>query len=146
MNYNKQNVEELVKKAQEGHAESFGKLYDIFLPQIYKFIFYKVLHKELAEDLCEDFFFKAWKNILTYKKTQHQFSSWLYRIASNTVIDYMRKENITVELLADEIPDEKIDTIKCVDNFFNKQRIEKALTKLPETQKEVIILKYFDDL
>ena len=143
---NQKNIDKLVEAAQNGNVEAFGDLYDIFLAEIYRFVYYKVLHKEIAEDLTEDIFFKVWQNLNKYKKTQFKFSSWLYRVAHNTVIDYVRKENIFIEEIDPNLSDEKTCTKKNTENYFNHKILTKVLQSLPENQKEAVILKYINDL
>ena len=143
---NEKKIDGLIKKAQEGDTNSFGEIYDIYLNNIYQFIFYKVTHKEIAEDLTEESFFKAWVNLKKYKKQSCPFSSWLYRISNNTVIDYLRKEKIKTEELMDEMPDKNMSAKKDAEQYYNQKLLKKALSKLPNTQKEVIILKYINEL
>jgi RNA polymerase sigma-70 factor, ECF subfamily len=143
---NQAKINGLVKKMQAGDTEAFGEIYDIFLSDIYRFIYYKVTHKELAEDLTEDTFFKAWQKIDKYKKTKHPFSAWLYRIAHNTVIDYLRKEKISIDEIVEEIKDERMNSQQSTELYFNQQFLQRALVKLPESQREAIILKYVNDL
>ncbi len=139
-------IDGIVKKFQNGDTEAFGEIYDIYLTDIYRFIYYKVTHKEIAEDLTEDAFFKAWNNIDKYQKTKYPFSSWLYRIANNTVIDYLRKENISIDELVDEIKDDRVNVAESANGYFDQVLLQKALVQLPENQREAIILKYVNDL
>lgn len=140
------HIDGLVLKAQSGDVDAFGAIYDIFLTDIYRFLFYKVTHKELAEDLTEDTFLKIWENIGKYTKTKFPFSAWLYRIAHNTLVDYLRKEKIAIEELVEEIHDERMDTAEFAKEHFNQQMLQRALSTLPDSQREVIILKYVNDL
>jgi len=138
-------IDGLIEKVRKGDTESFGEIYDILLSDIYRFIFYKVSHKETAEDLTEDTFFKIWQNLDKYEKTEVPFTSWAYRIAYNTVIDHTRKDKQIVEII-EEIHDEDMSTSREAEQFYNQKILERALTHLPETQKEVVILKYVNDL
>ena len=85
-----------IKKAKSGNQEAFGALYDHYLPSIYRFILLKVSNRAEAEDLSHEVFLSAWKNIPGYKDKGFPFSSWLYQIARNAVIDFYRtsKKNI----------------------------------------------------
>src|SRR3989338_5755556 len=76
---------QLIRQAQRGNAESFGELYDHYLPKIYRYIFAKVSHREHAEDIAHEVFLAAWKNLPGYRMRGFPFSSWLYRIARNEV-------------------------------------------------------------
>ena len=143
---NKKHVEDLVQKSQAGETQAFGEIYDIYIDDIYRFIFYKVGQREVAEDLTEDTFFKAWQKLDSFSQTKHPFSSWLYRIAKNTVIDYFRKERVNIEELQIDIADEKVDTKKHTEQYFNQQHLQEALSKIPEKQREVVVLRYVNEL
>lgn len=138
-------IDGLVKRCQDGDNEAFGEVYDIYLDEIYRFVFYKVSHKELAEDLTEDTFFKAWTKIDSYKKTDVKFSAWLYRIANNTIIDHLRKEKVHIEEIVEEIKDERMNTKDLTEESLNQQMLQRALKTLPDSQREVVILKYVND-
>ena len=56
----------LVARAKEGEAEAFGLLYDFYMPRIYRFVLFKVGHREEAEDLTHQVFLKAWENVEKY--------------------------------------------------------------------------------
>ncbi|MBT4937017.1 RNA polymerase sigma factor [Candidatus Peregrinibacteria bacterium] len=146
MSVNKKHIESLVKKAQEGEAQAFGEIYDIYIEDIYRFVFYKVGQREIAEDLTEDSFLKAWEKLDTFEQTKHPFSSWLYRIAKNKVIDYFRKEKVSIEELNIDIADERMETKKSAEQYFNQKLLQKSLVHLPETQREVVVLRYVNEL
>lgn len=84
--------ERLIKEAQSGKAEAFGKLYDDHISRIYRFILLKVSRKTDAEDITHQVFLSAWQNIRSYKIQGNPFSSWLYKIAHNAVIDFYRTQ------------------------------------------------------
>src|ERR1700690_2325323 len=90
----------LLAKAKKGEDAAFGDLYNLYFKKIYQFIYYRVGHKEVAEDLAEDVFLKAFTKISSINQSG-AFSGWLYQIARNQVIDYYRQKKLTVNL--DEI-------------------------------------------
>lgn len=139
------SVEEILTRCRAGDTEAFGEIYDIFLPEIYRFILYKVHNKELAEDLTEDTFLKAFKEIHSYKDIKKSFSAWLYKIASNRVIDHIRKESVLFQDLSLDIADESMNTQKNTSEKINFEWIQKALLRLPETQREAVILKFINE-
>ena len=79
----------IILDCQSGNVERFSELYNIYIGKIYKFIYFKTLHKQTAEDLTSEVFFKVLKNINKFS-TKYRFSPWIYKIAQNTVIDYFR--------------------------------------------------------
>src|ERR1700722_1235517 len=94
---NSQTLRNLVEKVQAGQSEAFGQIYNLYFEKVYRFIFYRVSHKELAEDLAEEVFLKIQKKINGVKEAQ-AFEGWMYQIARNTVIDYYRSKKTLVSL------------------------------------------------
>jgi RNA polymerase sigma-70 factor (ECF subfamily) len=137
-----------IKKAKDGEVEAFGLLYEHYMPKIYRFVLLKVSHREEAEDLTHQTFLKAWESIEQYDFQGYPFSSWLYRIARNTVIDHYRKsrpqsslEETNIDLIADNPPlGEGLDKKK------NLESILKVIQKLKDTEKEVVIMRFIEDL
>src|SRR3989338_1073160 len=105
-----QRIEELVKKSQEGDSDAFGSLYEQFITPIYRYIYYRVGADE-TEDLTEMVFLKAWENIKQYHFGVHSFSSWIFRIAHNVIIDHYRLNKYRTEELFDNIHDKSIEAM-----------------------------------
>src|SRR4051812_2939677 len=76
----------LIVKAKQGQEGAFAEIYNLYFKKIYKFIYFRVSHKEIAEDLAEDVFIKALSKISSINQNS-SFEGWLYQIARNTVID-----------------------------------------------------------
>jgi len=138
----------LVARAKEGEAEAFGLLYDFYMPRIYRFVLFKVSQREEAEDLTHQTFLKAWENIERYESRGHPFSSWLYRIAKNTVIDSYRKsspqlsiENISSDLLIEESTSERD-----VESKLEWDKLLVGIRELSEVEQDVLIMRFVDDL
>ena len=90
--------EQLIRSAVGGDSSAFGSLYDRYQPAIYRFIVVKVGSREEAEDITHHVFLSAWQKVRTYKHRGHPFSSWLYQIARNMVIDHYRSKKNDVSL------------------------------------------------
>lgn len=139
-------IRELIKKAKKGESEAFGLIYDQYLERIYRFIYLKVSSREEAEDLSQQVFMKAWEAMYRFKDEGLPFSSWLYRIARNLVIDFYRtkKPNITLE---ENITIEAVENSeeRALENHEGEELI-KALKELTEEQKDVIILRFIEGL
>src|ERR1051326_1164607 len=87
----------LLSKARGGEQAAFTELYNLYFKKIYRFIYFRVSHKEVAEDLSEDVFVKVFSK-LSSLSSDASFEGWLYQIARNTVIDYYRDKKILVDL------------------------------------------------
>lgn len=147
MDFSADQIDVLVQKAQNGNKEAFGKIYDIFLDSVYKYIFFRVNTQEIAEDITSDVFFKVLRNLKKYtKKTNLPFSAWLFRIAKNSIIDFYRQKSETLEI-NEEIADESSrgETKRATERDIDKKRILQAMKKLPEMQAQAIALKYFSE-
>ena len=133
----------LIQACQSGDNEAFGRLYDQYFKKIYSFIYYKVSHKESAEDLVADTFYKALANLKKFNSAQGNFNAWIYRIARNTVIDHYRGSKDVQDLGA--LPDfSEIDST--IDQRLSLEEVRDKLYKLNETQREIIILRVWHDL
>jgi len=146
--YKQEDEIEIVKRAKKGEAEAFGQLYDEHMPRIFRFIFLKVGRKETAEDLAHEVFLSAWQNIGNYEFRGFPFSSWLYRIANNAVIDYYRtSKNISdLESLPEEFFSEAPGIAGEIDKGIDLKIIQSALAKLEANQQNVLIMKFVDEL
>ena len=135
------NITRLVKSAVGGDGEAFGELYGIYLDRIYRYVFYQVRDKMVAEDITEDVFVKAWKAINSCKGKEKTFSSWLYRIAHNQVIDVFRSRSKewTIEMGA---VIERSDSSLEVEKRADYQELLQEIACLPENQRQIIILKF----
>jgi len=139
----------LIGKAIEGEASAFGLLYDKYQPKIYRFILLKVSRREEAEDLTHQVFLSAWKHVEQFQDKGFPFSSWLFRIARNKVIDYYRTKKTSVPL--DEIPEEiaKIAQSDGFDALADKMELERIyllLQFLTDLQQEIILLRFVEGL
>ena len=136
-------VVRLIKRAAGGNFEAFGELYNIYLERIYRYVFYQVRDKMTAEDLTEEVFLKAWKSIDTCRGKEQTFSSWLYRIAHNHVIDNLRSQrkylSADMEALAEVSSPELGEEGK-----LERQEMLEVISDLPQNQKQVIILKFIE--
>ncbi len=135
----------LVSKAKDGNAQAFSQLYDFYFDKIFKFIFYRVSHKETAEDLCEDVFVKAWTKIRNVG--DDSFGGWLYSIAKNRIIDHYRQNKSTVDISeVENILEAEENIIENANLQFDQKILLDAVRKLPPEQQIVIQLKFIEGL
>lgn len=133
-------------KAQNGDREAFGWLYDEYSDKLFRFIYFRVGHKELAEDILADTFIKAWLKLKTVTSAK-AFKTWLYQIAKNNVIDYYRIKKVTVDI--EEVSEFLEDATSPIDdaNLAVEQIVLiRLLDHLPIEQQLVIKYKFFEDL
>jgi RNA polymerase sigma-70 factor, ECF subfamily len=120
--------------------------YDQYLPKIYRYIFYRTGHKQTAEDLTSTVFLKAVSNLKTFKSDKASFSTWLYTIARNTLIDHMRtdKKIFDLEQVFDLASDQNVESE--TDEAIRLQTLRAEVMKLDEAQREVVIMRVWDEL
>ncbi len=139
-------IKKLLSKAKSGENAAFGELYELCFDKIYRFIYFRVGHKEIAEDLTEEIFIKAFENLHTLNQSG-SFEAWLYQIARNKVIDYYRRKQMLTNLEDVEHSLEYETNLIDVVNLKIEQRIfVKLLKELPSEQQIVIKLKFLEDL
>jgi len=141
---NRAEIIGLVKKAVDGDFEAFGKLHTICIVPIYRYVLYQVRDKMTAEDITEEVFLKAWRAIGSCRGKEATFSSWLYRIAHNQVIDTLRRQQKQVPLEMTALAD--VQAPLDLDVKLEQQQLLKAIIRLPPNQKQVIILKFIEGL
>ncbi len=135
---------ELIKKAQRGDEQAFGELYEIWASKVYRFVYLKTKHVPVAEDLTSEVFLKAWQKIHQYKPAPNaRFSSWLYAIARNCVIDYYRV-NKRVEISFEDLPE--MADLEGEEPYREATHIEEALERLPEDYQKVLRLRFVDEM
>jgi RNA polymerase sigma-70 factor (ECF subfamily) len=108
-------------------------------------VYYKVGNVSDAEDLCEQVFLKAWEAIGRYKWCGYPFSSWLYKLAHNLVVDHYRVRRDSVPL-GDLLftPSEPADPANALHATLEAQELQSAISELTGEQQQVIALKFIE--
>ena len=124
--------------------EDFDQIYADYYSEVYKFVLSLCQNHSLAEEITQESFFKALKSIDSFNGNS-KISTWLYKIARNTLFSYTKKHNRQVDYPLDIIlSDENIE-----EQFADKETayaIHKVLHKLNEPYKEVFWLRIFGEL
>lgn len=151
----KKTDEQLISDYLEGNEKALGALLDRYLSLAYNFAFQLTHDREATEDVVQESFIKAWKNIRGWKKGS-SFKTWLFAITRNTAIDWLRKrkdlnlsvfeneagKNILTETLADETQSPLLLLERAEDASF----VTNLLEELDPLYREVIDLRYGDNL
>jgi len=142
---------ELVRRAQK-EPESFSQLYELNYSKIFGYVLKRTANVEIAKDIVSETFVKALKNIGKFKWKNISFSFWLYRIASNEIVNYFRKNKYKAVSLEDikEIPSLSIPSAEIIDAEEKLQKhtqfleLHQKIVKLPHLYQEVIVLRFFE--
>jgi len=132
--------------------ESFVKAYDLYVDDIYRFVYFKVSDKELAEDITSAVFLKSWDHILSNNISEFKtLKALFYRVARNLVIDHYRKKSTSLEKSLDDdeesdIQDENFDLEKEVDIKLEHDRILNCMNALKDDYREILILRFVNQL
>jgi RNA polymerase sigma-70 factor, ECF subfamily len=141
------DVTDLVKRAQKGNLNAVGSLYEIHHPGIYQYLYYRVGDTHTAEELTGEVFLKMVHALPTFRATNGAFKSWLYAIARNMAIDHYRRTSNRPQLAFDDDLGLATETaVDAVELKLTQESLQKALQELPELQRDVIILRFLEDL
>lgn len=120
------------------------KLYEEYHDKVFGYIFNHTSHKEDAEDLTNDVFLKAFRSLNSFDESKASVSTWIFTIMRNTLTDHFRRGHISEELDEDFVSSDDIEG-----SYLRKETLEEladALKELPQEQRDIIILKYYDGL
>lgn len=136
----------LVRQAKAGDSAAFGLLFDTYYDKIFRFVYYKVFSKELAEDITSDVFYKALTRLPSFDADKGLFASWLYRIARNAVIDHYRTNHATETI--DDAFDIGVDerTPEILDAIADLNKVSEYLGTLNSKQREIITLRVWEEM
>lgn len=133
----------LVIRSAKGDNKAFGAIYELWAEHIYRFVYLKTRDEDVADDITAEVFLKVWKAIKTFKpKTDAKFSTWLFAIARNAVIDYYRTTKQTVPY--DSLP-EIVDLDGETDLYPEQKQLQEKLDELRPEYKQVLVLRYVED-
>lgn len=145
-------AQQLIKRSQAGDVEAFETLIKQHQVIAYN-IAYRILgDQEDAKDAAQEALIKVFKNLPGFK-AESQFSTWLYRIVVNTCTDYMRKHRKITTVSTDkgleteegtlqtELPDERMSPEVVFEQTELKQKVQAAISALPEQNRTVIVLR-----
>lgn len=127
--------------------EGFSALVARYSEPLYWKIRHIVLSHEDANDVLQNTFVKAWQNLGSFRG-QSSIGTWLHRIAINEALDLLRKRKATADIRADEV--QGVAGRLMADEYFNgdeaQAMLQQAVASLPEVQRTVFTMKYFDDM
>ena len=138
-----QEEESLIRRAQQRDPVALTQLYEANFDRIFRYIALKIGDRMEAEDLTQQVFLNAVQSIGSYKYKGMPFSSWLYRIAHNQIVDYFRKKSKRPTVTLDEMdPPGGDDPEKTTETKLTMEELALATQKLTESQREVISLRF----
>jgi RNA polymerase sigma-70 factor (ECF subfamily) len=133
------------KKVTETSSEAYAALYEQFMPKVYRYISFRIRDDHMAEDLTSTVFEKAFTKFDSFNPQKASFSTWIFTIARNTVIDHYRVYKKDEYLNSEKITNAPADYPSPEDEAIkteNTRRLRVFLARLNKREQEAIILKY----
>ena len=142
-----QDEQSLVHRAQQGDNEAFAQLYESHFDKIYRYVALRIGNKTEAEDMTQQVFLNALRSISSFKWKGSPFCAWLFRIAHNLVVDYLRKGKKRVTVPLDEsLVDSDSNPQRVTEYRLDVEQLVSATKRLTEAQREVVSLRFAGEL
>jgi RNA polymerase sigma-70 factor (ECF subfamily) len=139
----------LVRLAQDGSSEAFGELYRIYMDTVFRYIYYRVSTRALAEDLTSETFVRALRRITTFSWQGRDFGAWLVTIARNLVADHFKSSRHRMEVSTGEMLDsnevEASPEDSVLEHLSNEALLD-AVRRLNDQQRECVTLRFLQGL
>jgi RNA polymerase sigma-70 factor (ECF subfamily) len=141
----------IVGRAQAGDPDAFGELYDRYVDLVFRYVYYRVGGKPLAEDLTSETFLRALRRIGSFTWQGRDFGAWLVTIARNLVADHYKSSRYKLEVTTADLLDAGADGVtegpegQVLDSLTNAQLIE-AIRGLSAEQQECVVLRFLQGL
>ncbi len=129
--------------------EIFAELYEEYLPKVFRYVRYRINEHQVAEDLTSTVFERALTNFDKYSSDKASFSTWVFSIARNVVIDHYRVRGRRRTISLDDAPEIASGELPPVDRLEQKEERQKLwenLSRLSPEEREIIALKFGSEL
>lgn len=139
----------LVELARQGDAEAFGMLYDHYQSSVYRFLYYRTRSSVIAEDLTSETFFRALRNIASFRWQGKDFGAWLMTIARNLATDHYKAGRTRLELTTEDMgqhDDATEGPENAVLQTLTNEILLDALTKLPNEQRDCLVMRFLQGM
>jgi RNA polymerase sigma-70 factor, ECF subfamily len=137
----------LITRARQRDAGAFGILYQRHLERVYRYIAYRTIQQDVAEDLTSEVFLNAWKSIERYEDRGYTFRSWLLRLAHNEVVDYYRVRKTDVPLPEQESQMPALAGPELLAELqSDRAALLRAIRQLPDEWQQLILLRFVEEL
>ncbi|MBP1961949.1 sigma-70 family RNA polymerase sigma factor [Paenibacillus sp. 5J-6] len=144
---------QLIREIKDGNVQLYDELMRRYERKILAFIFHMLKSTQMeaiAEDLCNETFYKAYRSLHSFREIEASFSTWLYTIARNTVLSELRK-NKSVQVSLEQsglTPHASFDAMPEQAMLRNEKvsMVRDAINSLPEKQRSALILREYDQM
>ncbi len=140
---------QIIQRAIGGEKQAFGLLYEKYSNAILRYLFFRLTSFEEAEDMTESVFIKAWEALPSFNNLGRgvNFRAWLYRIAHNMLVDFLRahKENLSIDAIG-ELPSKILIPEKVTEQKESKAELTRAIRQLDDISLQVIMNRFIAGL
>ncbi len=142
-----QDEESLVQRAKQRDQKAFAQLYEEHFDKIYRYVALRIGDRTEAEDMTQQVFLNALKSISSFKWKGVPFAAWLFRIAHNQVVDYLRKKSKQTAVPLDEsLVSSDSNPQLMAEHNLDVEQLLLATRRLTEAQRQVISLRFAGEL
>lgn len=144
-----EDVAAAVRRAQGGEADAFAALYDRYVDVVYRYVFFRVADKSLAEDLTSETFLRALRRIESFHWQGRDFGAWLVTIARNLVADHYKSGRFRLEVTTADILDAdqaEEGPERGVLDALTSAAVLTAVRQLGADQQECVVLRFLQGL
>lgn len=137
----------LVQKATLGDRDAFSEIYKLYFKKVYRYCKFNTFDDQVSQDICQESFVRVWKKIKDFKVDDPNWSiqAFLFTVARNLIIDRSRhKKEFSLENY--EYIETTEDLYESVDRAMHIKNVQDALKKLDEIDRQIIILRYFEEM
>ena len=134
-----------IAACQQGEREAFDRLVERYQRDVYRLCYRYVNNHQDANDMAQDVFLKAYRAIGRFRGDS-SFSTWLYRIAVNTCLNFRAARRVPQDELSDQIADRGASAAERLHEAERSAEVRRAVSRLPEKQRATLILKIYQDL
>jgi RNA polymerase sigma-70 factor, ECF subfamily len=141
----------LVERAKDGDAQAFAALYDRYVDQTFGYVYRRVGHRQVAEDLVGDVFLRAYRRLSTFEWQGVDLGAWIMTIARNRVHDHFKSARFRLERTTEEVRDDPTpsgpdDPERVAVARDMTRALGEALERLKDDHREVVELRFVHDL
>ena len=139
----------LVDLAKEGDADAFGQLYDHYVQGVFRFVYYRVGSRPLAEDITSETFARGLRSIQRFNWQGKDFGAWLTTIARNLIADHFKSSRSRLEVVTEVLPENTTlvaSPEQDVLSLISNELLYEAVNQLPKEQRDCVLMRFIQGL
>ena len=150
MDYSRFEDQILINLLVDKDENALGELYDRYGRLVFSISLNSISDPSLAEEITQDVFLRLWKNASSYRSEYGKVATWIASITRNRAIDEIRRMNVRPESRLTsweftdlELRENSLDVESQIELLQQQNRVRRAISQLPEEQRQVLALAYF---